>query len=59
VVVEQDNTIPLIVGNLIQEGFGGEENRVVLFDDHGVHPLALATKPVLARQLIEHIARSS
>ncbi|OQA33419.1 MAG: Coenzyme A biosynthesis bifunctional protein CoaBC [Betaproteobacteria bacterium ADurb.Bin341] len=51
--------IPLIVGNLIQEGFGGEENRVVLFDDHGVHPLALATKPVLARQLIEHIARSS
>lgn len=54
----QKKKIPLIVGNLIQEGFGGEDNRVVLFDDHGVHPLAPATKPVLARQLIEHIARS-
>ena len=50
--------IPLIVGNLIQEGFGGEDNRIVLFDDQGVHPLAPAAKPVLARQLIEHIARS-
>lgn len=50
--------IPLIVGNLIQEGFGGEDNRIVLFDDHGVHPLAPAAKPALARQLIEHIARS-
>jgi len=48
--------IPLIAGNLIQEGFGGEDNRLVLFDDTGVHPLAPAAKSVLARQLIEHIA---
>ena len=48
--------IPLIAGNLIQEGFGGEDNRLVLFDDQGVHPLAPAAKPVLARRLIEHIA---
>ncbi|MBS1188407.1 MAG: coaBC [Rhodocyclaceae bacterium] len=48
--------IPLIAGNLIQEGFGGEDNRLVLFDDNGVHPLAPAPKPVLARQLIKHIA---
>jgi phosphopantothenoylcysteine decarboxylase/phosphopantothenate--cysteine ligase len=48
--------IPLIAGNLIQEGFGGEDNRLVLFDDAGVHPLASAAKSVLARQLIEHIA---
>ncbi len=48
--------IPLIAGNLIQEGFGGEGNRLVLFDDQGVHPLAPAAKPVLARRLIEHIA---
>ena len=47
--------IPLIVGNLIQDGFGGDDNRLVLFDDHGVHPLAPAAKSVLARQLIEHI----
>lgn len=48
--------IPLIAGNLIQEGFGGDDNRLVLFDDQGIHPLVPATKPVLARQLIEHIA---
>lgn len=48
--------IPLIAGNLIQEGFGGEDNRLILFDDAGVHPLTPAPKSVLARQLIEHIA---
>lgn len=48
--------IPLIAGNLIQEGFGGEDNRLVLFDDNGVHPLAPGPKAVLARQLIQHIA---
>ena len=49
--------IPLIAGNLIQEGFGGEDNRLVLFDDAGVHPLAPAAKTELARQLVEHIAK--
>lgn len=48
--------VPLIAGNLIQEGFGGEDNRLVLFDDAGVHPLTPAPKALLARQLIEHIA---
>ncbi len=48
--------VPLIAGNLIQDGIGGEDNRLVLFDDHGVHPLAPAPKSVLARQLVEHIA---
>lgn len=48
--------VPLIAGNLIQDGFGGEDNRLVLFDDAGVHPLTPAPKSVLARQLIEHIA---
>ena len=49
--------IPLIAGNLIQDGFGGDDNRLVLFDEAGVHPLTPAPKPVLARQLIEHIAQ--
>jgi phosphopantothenoylcysteine decarboxylase/phosphopantothenate--cysteine ligase len=49
--------IPLIAGNLIQDGFGGDDNRLVLFDDAGVHPLTPAPKSVLARQLIEHIAQ--
>ncbi|MDR3324030.1 MAG: bifunctional phosphopantothenoylcysteine decarboxylase/phosphopantothenate--cysteine ligase CoaBC [Zoogloeaceae bacterium] len=48
--------IPLIVGNLIQDGFGGAQNRVILFDDAGRHPLPAAPKDHLARQLIEHIA---
>jgi phosphopantothenoylcysteine decarboxylase/phosphopantothenate--cysteine ligase len=47
--------VPLIVGNLVQEGFGGDNNRIVLFDDQGIHPLAPATKAVLAQQLIEHV----
>ncbi len=49
--------IPLIAGNLIQDGFGGDDNRLVLFDDRGTHPLAPAPKSVLARQLVEHIAQ--
>lgn len=49
--------IPLIVGNLIQDGFGGDDNRLVLFDESGVHPLPPAAKSVLARQLIEHIGQ--
>ncbi|WP_374326799.1 bifunctional phosphopantothenoylcysteine decarboxylase/phosphopantothenate--cysteine ligase CoaBC [Azonexus sp.] len=53
----QKKKIPLIAGNLIQDGFGGDDNRLVLFDDHGSHPLAPASKDLLARQLIEHIAR--
>ncbi len=52
----QKKKVPLIVGNLIQDGFGGDDNRLVLVDDHGVHPLAPASKVALARQLIEHIA---
>jgi phosphopantothenoylcysteine decarboxylase/phosphopantothenate--cysteine ligase len=49
--------IPLIAGNLIQDGFGGDDNRLVLFDDQGTHPLTPAPKSVLARQLVEHIAK--
>lgn len=49
--------IPLIVGNLIQDGFGGDDNRLVLFDDHGSHPLPPASKTELARYLIDHLAQ--
>jgi phosphopantothenoylcysteine decarboxylase/phosphopantothenate--cysteine ligase len=48
--------IPLIAGNLIQDGFGGDDNTLVLFDETGAHPLKPAAKSVLASQLIEHIA---
>ena len=49
--------IPLIVGNLVQEGFGGEDNRIVLFDEGGAYPLPPAAKSILARHLIEHLAK--
>ena len=52
----QKKNVPLVVGNLIQDGFGGDDNRLTLVDDHGAHPLPPASKATLARQLIEHIA---
>ena len=48
--------IPLIVGNLIQDGFGGDSNCLILFDALGQHPLTPAPKLELSRQLITHIA---
>ncbi len=48
--------IPLVAGNLIQDGFGGDDNRLVLFDDHGTHPLTPGPKTELARQFVDHIA---
>ncbi|MDR1276490.1 MAG: bifunctional phosphopantothenoylcysteine decarboxylase/phosphopantothenate--cysteine ligase CoaBC [Candidatus Accumulibacter sp.] len=48
--------IPLIVGNLIQNGFGGDENTLTLFDDHGQTQMASAPKLHLARQLMARIA---
>ncbi|MDR1648009.1 MAG: bifunctional phosphopantothenoylcysteine decarboxylase/phosphopantothenate--cysteine ligase CoaBC [Zoogloeaceae bacterium] len=49
--------LPLIVGNLIQDGFGGVSNRVILFDDAGAHPLPFADKATLARQIVDNIAQ--
>jgi phosphopantothenoylcysteine decarboxylase/phosphopantothenate--cysteine ligase len=48
--------IPLIVGNLIADGFGGEANTLVLFDDNGQQALEPAPKLALARRLIARIA---
>ena len=48
--------IPLIVGNLIEHGFGGDDNTLILFDENGQLPLTPAPKLELARQLMAHIA---
>ena len=48
--------IPLIAGNLIGDGFGGDHNTLVLSDDDGQHPLPPAPKIDLARQLVARIA---
>ncbi len=49
--------LPLLVGNLVQHGMGGDDNTVVLFDDGGQHPLAPAPKTDVARAIVQHIAR--
>ena len=48
--------IPLLVGNLIHDGFGGDDNTLILFDEEGPHPLPPAPKLQLARQLVTRIA---
>ncbi len=48
--------LPLIVGNLVQDGLGGDDNMVVLYDDAGRHPLPRAPKPDLARAIVAHLA---
>ena len=46
----------LVVGNLVQDGLGGDTNTVTLFDAAGVHVLPLADKFEVARGIVAHIA---
>lgn len=48
--------LPLLAANLIQDGFGGDTNKLVLLDDAGAHPLPAGSKIELAHQLMQHIA---
>lgn len=48
--------IPLLAANLVQEGFGGDNNRLILISDRGEETLPTASKAVLAVQLVAHIA---
>ncbi|MDR0565233.1 MAG: bifunctional phosphopantothenoylcysteine decarboxylase/phosphopantothenate--cysteine ligase CoaBC [Azoarcus sp.] len=49
--------LPMLVGNLLEDGLGGNENTVVIYDNEGRHPLPRAPKTFIARQIVEHIAR--
>jgi len=49
--------LPLVVGNLVQDGLGGDTNAVTLFDDKGAHPLPPGDKLAVARDIVSHIAR--
>jgi phosphopantothenoylcysteine decarboxylase/phosphopantothenate--cysteine ligase len=49
--------LPLLAANLAQEAIGADENEITLFDDAGAHPLPRAPKEVVAKQLVDHIAR--
>lgn len=48
--------LPLVVGNLVQDGLGGEANQITLFDAAGSHPLPPGDKLTLARAIVRHIA---
>ncbi|MBA3033606.1 MAG: bifunctional phosphopantothenoylcysteine decarboxylase/phosphopantothenate--cysteine ligase CoaBC [Gammaproteobacteria bacterium] len=48
--------LPLVVGNLVQDGLGGNANVVTLFDAAGAHPLAPGDKLTIARAIVRHIA---
>ncbi|MBL8438095.1 MAG: bifunctional phosphopantothenoylcysteine decarboxylase/phosphopantothenate--cysteine ligase CoaBC [Zoogloeaceae bacterium] len=49
--------LPMIVGNLVQDGLGGDENQVVIYDDLGRHPLPRGPKDRVASQIVSHLAR--
>jgi phosphopantothenoylcysteine decarboxylase/phosphopantothenate--cysteine ligase len=49
--------VPLLAANLAQHAIGADENEITLFDDDGAHPLPKASKDVVARQLVAHIAK--
>lgn len=48
--------LPLVVGNLVQDGLGGDDNSVTLFDAKGAHPLPPGDKLGVARGIVGHIA---
>lgn len=48
--------LPLVVGNLVQDGLGGDQNVVTLFDAKGAHPLPQGDKLKVAREIIKHLA---
>lgn len=51
--------LPLVVGNLVQDGLGGATNAVTLFDGAGAHPLPPGDKQAIARAIVRHIAELS
>ena len=48
--------LPLVVGNLVQDGLGGDSNQVTLFDAAGAHPLPAGGKLAVARGIVAHMA---
>ncbi|ENO77852.1 bifunctional phosphopantothenoylcysteine decarboxylase/phosphopantothenate--cysteine ligase CoaBC [Thauera sp. 63] len=48
--------LPMLVGNLVQDGMGADDNLVVLYDDAGRHPLPRAPKAEVSRGIVAHLA---
>ena len=53
----REKKLPLLVGNLVQQAVGSDDNELVLFDDSGRQTLPRADKLTLARQLMQRIAQ--
>lgn len=49
--------LPLVVGNLLRHGLGGDDSTVVMFDERGRHPLGPAPKIEIARGIVAHIGQ--
>lgn len=48
--------LQLVIGNLVQDALGADDNHVVLYDVAGRHPLERASKPELATKIVDHMA---
>lgn len=48
--------LKLVVGNLVQDGMGGDTNQVILYDARGNHPLPRASKQEVAARIVAHLA---
>ena len=48
--------LPLVIGNLVNDGLGTAANVVTLYDAKGRHPLPELPKPALARRLVDELA---
>ncbi len=52
----QGKKLPLVVGNLVQDGLGGDTNQVTLFDARGAHPVPHHEKRRIAQAIVAHVA---
>ncbi|WP_323000604.1 bifunctional phosphopantothenoylcysteine decarboxylase/phosphopantothenate--cysteine ligase CoaBC [Denitromonas sp.] len=52
----KNKRLPMVVGNLVQDGLGQDDNEVVIYDAAGRHPVPRAAKHNLARSIVKHLA---
>lgn len=53
----KQKNLPLIAANIFTESMGKDESTLTLLDNQGSHALPHAPKIILARMLLQHIAK--
>lgn len=53
----RNKKVPMIVGNLVQDALGSDDNQVVIYDAAGRHPVPRGAKDALALRIVEHLGR--